>query len=101
MILQNCKSPGPDGLVNEMFKNSNDILHQCLCDLFNVILKTGTFPSSWGKGIIYPLHKKGPLTEVNNFRGISLLSSMSKIFTKIINNRLVSWADEALVINEA
>ena len=51
--------------------------------------------------MIIPLHKKGPLDNVNNFRGITLLSKLGKLFTRILNNRLTDWADEYAVYIEA
>ena len=62
---------------------------------FNKILNLGYFPESWGKGYIVALHKKGKLDDVNNFRVITLLITLGKIFTKILNNRLTEWAEEA------
>jgi hypothetical protein len=65
-----------------------------LCKLFNKILEVGCFPTEWGKALLVPIHKKGNLNEPNNYRGIALLSCISKVFTKIINRRLTEWAEE-------
>ena len=48
------------------------------------------FPGSWSE----PLHKKGSLDDVSNIRGSTLLSTLGKLFTRILNNRLTSWAEE-------
>ena len=48
-----------------------------------------------------PLHKKGKLDDVNKFRGITLLSVLRKIFTRILNSRLTDWAEEYYVYIEA
>ena len=61
--------------------------------LYNTILTTGIFPDEWGKAIIHTLHKCGDINTPANFRGISLLSVTSKIFTKLLNERLVKWAE--------
>ena len=47
----------------------------------------------WSKAIICSLHKGGDVNKESNYRGISLLSVCSKIFTKILNKRLVKWAE--------
>ena len=44
-------------------------------------------------GLIIPLHKKGDVNCVENYRGITLLSTFEKVFTRILNNRLSFWAD--------
>ncbi len=55
-----------------------------LNSLFNTILNNGYFPESWSDGYIIPLHKKGSLTEVDNYRGITLLSTLGNLFTRVI-----------------
>ena len=67
---------------------------------FNKILQEGCFPQLWREAIIFPILKGGSPHELSNYRGISLLCSLSKIFTKLINNRLVMWADENNVSHE-
>ena len=52
----------------------------------------GYFPESCQEGFIIPIHKKGDKNEVSNYRGITLLSTSGKLFTRILNNRLTSWA---------
>ena len=76
-----------------LFVNSTHIIVHRLCVLFNVILASGDFPDLWTKAIISQLHKTGSVNEVGNYRGISLLCTLGKIFTKILNYILVSWAN--------
>ena len=49
------------------------------------------FPSY---SLIIPIFKKGDTNEVSNYRGITLLSTLGKLFTRILNNRLNSLAEE-------
>jgi len=81
-----------------MFK---DVLISILCRLFNVIFDKGIFPSCWSEGIIIPLYKKGDANDTNTYRGITLVSCMSKIFTSLLNNRLLKWADANSIITDA
>ena len=64
-------------------------------------MEQGTFPISWTTGIIVPIHKQGNLNNVDNYRGITLLSIFSKVFTSIINKRLIFWSEAMNKINEA
>ena len=57
------------------------------------MLDSGQYPEQWTKAILVPVHKKGSTTNPNNYRGIALLSVLGKFFSKVINNRLVDWAD--------
>ena len=98
--LKNNKATGPDLVMAEMLKSSVRLLIPYLVCLFNIIFSTGKFPDSWSKSIIVPIHKKGCLTNPDNFRGISLTSIFSKVFTHILNSRLQSWADSYELIAE-
>ena len=71
-----------------------------LQSLFNRILNTGIFPEEWCRAIIVPIYKRGKVNDPQNYRPISLLPCVSKIFTKIISNRLYSWATDTDNISE-
>ena len=51
-----------------------------LVNLFNRILDTGKYPALWSFGLIVPIHKKDDWSKVENYRGITLLSALDKIF---------------------
>ena len=57
-----------------------------LVNLFNRILDTGKYPALWSFGLIVPFHKKDDRSKVENYRGITLLSALGKLFTSILNN---------------
>ena len=59
------------------------------------------FPEEWEEGYIIPLHKKGSANDVENYRGITLLSILGKLFTRVLNNRLSEWAENYYVLIEA
>ncbi|MCB4762268.1 MAG: hypothetical protein LGB06_08460 [Sulfurovum sp.] len=48
----------------------------------------GIYPSDWAKATIVPIHKKGDIHLVDNYRGVSLLSIVSKCYTSSLNTRL-------------
>jgi len=88
------KAPGIDGINNEILKKSKLVIVPMLCSLFNKLLDTGCYPEDWCTAIVVPVHKKGDFSVVNNYRGIALLSCISKVFTKVLNKRLNDWAIE-------
>ena len=96
--LSNGKSPGEDGILNEMLKSAREVFVPYLVILFNKILDSGQYPERWSDAVFFPLlHKKGSATDPNNFRGISLLSVVGKLFTKKLIKRLikhVKWAND-------
>ena len=94
--LKNNKACGLDIILNEYLKISVDVLAPLLVKLFNIILDTGNVPIDWTVGIIQPIYKnKGSDEDPNNFRGITLLSCLGKLFTALLNERLYTF----LVVN--
>ncbi len=87
------KASGVDGISNDILKKAKIVIVPMLHSLFNKMIETGEFPNDWGSALIVPIHKSGDVKDPGNYRGISLLSCLSKVFTKILNNRLVSWAE--------
>ena len=67
--------------------------------LFNIVFDTGIIPESWLTGIIRPVYKhKGKVDDPDNYRAITLISCLGKLFTSIINNRLTFLSYEFEII---
>ena len=65
-----------------------------LTKLFNVILLSGVIPDSWSSGWIVPIYKKkGSEIDPNNYRGISLINCICKVFTSLISSRITRFCD--------
>ncbi|MCG8045176.1 MAG: reverse transcriptase family protein [Candidatus Thiodiazotropha taylori] len=99
--LRNGASAGPDLLLNEFLKHGSEILVAFIHRLFNHIFDLGYFPEAWSEGFIVPIHKKGDRNDVSNYRGITLLSILGKLFTRVLNNRLTTWAETYSIYVEA
>ena len=99
--LRNNKSPGDDSILNEYIKASIKPMINCYTGLFNKILDSGVFPQGWSIGLVIPLYKKkDDRRDSNNYRGITLLSCVGKLFTTILNERLKSNCESNNIINE-
>jgi exonuclease III len=99
--LKTGKSAGPDQIVSEMLKCANPAVIQFLTIFFNYLYDNGLFPLEWSKSIIVPIYKKGNKNNPDNYRGVALTSIVSKVYTYILNKRLVSWAKrEEKIIEE-
>ena len=80
-------------------KNSPDILIEIIVKLFNVILDSEHIPSDWCLDIIKPIFKnKGDPRSPSNYRGITILSCLGKLFTSCINTRLTSYSKSCDII---
>ena len=81
-------------ILNEFIKNTIDIMCPIYVKLFNIILKTGYLPEKWTVGIIVPIYKnKGKRDDPGNYRGITLLSCISKVFTSLLSQRLSDYVE--------
>ena len=99
--LQNNKSPGSDQILNEHIKSTLSSLLPIYLKLFNIIFDNGIFPESWVLGNIIPIYKnKGKAQNPENYRPITLLSCVGKLFTQIISNRLTKYAEEYNLLND-
>ena len=99
--LKGGKAAGPDQIINEFLKGAEPLVLPFLVKIFNKVFNTSVFPEEWTKSIIVPLHKKGNRDDPDNYRGISLLSCVSKVFTGVLNARLMKWAEINSVITDA
>ena len=99
--LKNGKACGTDEILNEYIKTTFQKMESVYVDLFNRVLNEGKIPEAWTIGMITPIYKnKGDKMDVNNYRGITILSCLGKLFTSVINARLNKYADEVKLINE-
>ena len=99
--LKNNKSAGVDSVTNELLKNCPDSMTKIICKYFNLVLNTGIVPSDWTKGIIKPIFKnKGSIDDPDNYRGITLLSCIGKLFTSILNYRLSNYIESSGILGE-
>ncbi|UYV63735.1 hypothetical protein LAZ67_2005461 [Cordylochernes scorpioides] len=98
--LKNCKAAGIDEVPNEAIKLLPHSYLLLLKDLYNRILRSAVFPSSFSKSIIHPIFKNGDSDNLSNYRGISLLSNFAKLFIAILRSRLVKWIETNSIIPE-
>ena len=85
------KSHGHDNLSIRMIQICGESIIPPLILLFESSIQSGNFPDSWKKGNITPVHKKQSKNLVNNYRPISLLPILGKVFEKVIYNSLFKY----------
>ena len=99
--LKNSKACGKDFIRNEFLKNCPIEMLHVLVKFFNVVLDSGIVPTEWCIGIIIPIFKnKGMDTNPDNYRGITLLSCLGKLFTSILNHRISLLFEAANMLGE-
>ncbi|KAJ8704650.1 hypothetical protein PYW07_011838 [Mythimna separata] len=95
------KAPGPDRITNELLRGTISELSPILTRVFNETLYTGIIPRNWAKSHIILIHKKGPKDDIGNYRPISLISNVYKVFAKVILNRISNSLDENQPVEQA
>ena len=93
-IINNFKdksSYGHDGISNNLIKRIKDVLIKPLTVLINQMLSSGHFPSQLKISRVIPLFKSGDPELFSNYRPISPLPSLSKIFERVIFNQLLNY----------
>ena len=65
-----------------------------LTDLFNHCIEIGSIPAEWKFSIVLPLFKKGKIDDCNNYRGISLLSPIAKIFETLLADQVGEYFEK-------
>jgi hypothetical protein len=86
--LKNSSASGYDGISCKILKSCAKTISLSLAHIFNSSLAKDIFPSRIKYSTTKPVHKKGKKECISNYRPISLLPSFSKIFEKLIYNRL-------------
>jgi hypothetical protein len=77
-------------ISTKLYKDISDIICDPLATIMNECIQQGIFPDVLKIARVTPLHKGGDITP-NNYRPISNLNKISKIFEKIVHNRLMNF----------
>ena len=98
-ILKAGKCPGLDNVTNEMISCTFRVYPNVLLSVFNRIFDTKCAIPSWYTAIITPIFKNGSPDIPDNYRGISLLSCIAKLFYSLLNNRLLKYCTDKDILS--
>ena len=95
MNLDLSKGSGPDCIPLVVLKNCEPELSYTLAELFNKCLNESCFPDCWKVSSVVPVFKNvGERSTAKNYHPVSLLSVVSKVFKKLVNNRIVDHLEK-------
>ena len=89
--MKSKNSSGKDGISNKLLKSIKGKISKPLTIIINQCLETGIFPDVLKISKVKPLYKKGESCCFNNYRPISLLPTISKIFERVMLSQLYSY----------
>ena len=93
--LDSSKASGPDCIPVVVLENCEPELSYILAKLFNKCLKESCFPDCWKVSVVVPVFKNvGERSTAKNYHPVSLLSVVSKVFEKFVNNRIVDHLEK-------
>ena len=93
--LDLSKASGPDCIPVVVLKNCEPELSYILAELFNKCLNESCFPDCWKVSSVVPVFKKvGQRSTAKNSRPVSLLSVVTKVFERLVNNRIVDHQEK-------
>ena len=109
--LKMGKAPGEDGILTDILKTAADAVNNgklrgnntvvtALVLLFNYVFDNEVWPERWGTGVIFPLHKHDSRLDPSNYRPITLLSVVGKLFGVIVNARLSKFSEASGTISD-
>lgn len=98
--LKNGTSPGIDGINSSIIKMYYHKIAHLLLHLINLSFDTGIFPEKLKEAVVIPIHKSNTKLTCSNYRPISLLSTFSKLYEKIMKKRLISFLNKINFFSE-
>ena len=98
--LDPSKAAGPDGIPPAILRAAADELTLPLTLIFNKSLEEGTVPTDWRLAQVIPLFKKGTRSKPDNYRPISLTSTIGKVLESIIRDKMTVHLDKNCLIND-
>src|ERR1043165_8156647 len=96
--LKDTHSTGPDDLNPHILSPLMDLLATPLSEIINCSIRTGDVPSDIKLAKVIPIHKQGNKNEVSNFRPISILPFFSKLFERVMYDRLYSFISQSKIL---
>ena len=101
MNLDLSKASGPDCIPVVVRKNCEPEPSSILAELFNMCLKESCFPCCWKVLSVVPVFKiVGKRSTAKNYHPVSLLSVVSKVFEKLVNNRIVDHVENCVLFSD-
>ena len=101
VIIKSLKdsAPGHDDIHVKIIKQTATIIAPVISKLINNSFLTGTFPNKLKTAKIIPIHKGGKVDDLTNYRPISILPCLSKIYERAMYDRLINFLNSNNILS--
>jgi hypothetical protein len=89
--LKQRKSGGLDGISTKVLRLAEPVLANEVCKLLNCFIAKGVFPTGWKDGLVSAVPKGNDAVQSSNYRPVTLLSVLSKVFEKMLFDQLYGY----------
>ena len=99
--LNTSKATGYDRISPKLLKDSAEIIAESLTVIFNKSIETGIFPDDLKVSCISPTHKGESKTECSNYRPISVIPVVAKVFEKLVSGQFMEYLESNHLLSES
>jgi hypothetical protein len=97
--LSSTSGPGASGISSKVLKSAASVFTPIITNLFNDCIEQAVLPDEWKMAIVTPIYKnKGSNEDMNNYRGISVISPIAKIFEKILALQIITYLNNHKIL---
>ena len=99
--LSKSKGTGLDKISARLIRECVDLIYISISKIFNCSSTTGVFPDDWKSAKVTPLSKEGSSSDMNNYRPISVIYVVAKIFERIIYDQIYAYLSEDDILSKS
>ncbi|MDE1816823.1 MAG: reverse transcriptase family protein, partial [Thaumarchaeota archaeon] len=99
--LNTNKSPGPDKIPNIVLRSSRNIIAPYLCHLYKISIRTNKIPDEWKHASVVPIYKSGDRRKRENYRPVSLTSTVCKVLEQLVLDMLWQYISERCPLSDS
>ena len=98
--IDETKATGLDMIPSKLLKMAASIVAPSLTAIFTKSIITGIYPTEWKMARVTPVFKKGVKSNLNNYRPISVIPVVSKVFEKIVYDQLYQYLNDNQLLSK-